>query len=242
MFALTFVSAALLAAQVSASTIAGRSPLHRLLQVRQTLDPDDIPQPCKVKCASTLSALDGTSCVDTACLCTKQVNEGFQTCLSCLLDLGGNDPSLEAQSQASIANYEDACGEEGFPLASLTISAVPGAPTAGSGSSFSIPAATATGSGSIFFSSTGAGSSSTSLPDAGGGAVTNTGNLPTQTRSVITAPITADPAETSTTTPSSGGDGDNAQGGLASSAGAVIASMSTVAMGGLAGIMVLFGI
>ncbi|KAK7682036.1 hypothetical protein QCA50_015000 [Cerrena zonata] len=226
MFAFTILSAALLASQVSANAILGRSPLVSLLRIRQTggFDPSDIPSECTVQCATTSEVLGGTSCTTVSCLCTAQVNLGFQQCLQCLIDVAGDSPSLITQSQDALEQYEDACKSSGVSLTSLTISGA--ASATASGSSISLPSGSASASASVFFTST-----------AGGGAISSSGSVrATSSRAVITA-ISSSAESTASSTAVT--DGNNAQGANNNGASVAVAGLSTIVLTGLAGALLL---
>ncbi|TCD63787.1 hypothetical protein EIP91_004938 [Steccherinum ochraceum] len=231
MFVISLVSAALLAGQVSASAIEARTPIEKFIYARQTsgFNPAEIPQQCQSTCAATASVLTGQGCQTNACLCTTQVNSGFQQCLNCILALAPPDASLVQQSQQALSQYEDACGQVGLPVSSLLISGATAEPTQGSGSgSLSLPPNTSgTGSASIFFGST---PSADSTP-------TNTSppSASTPTRSVI------GPSDTSAASPPATSGSAGSGSGAASGGERVFATMTGVLGAGVVGAMMVFG-
>jgi len=232
MFAFTVLSALLLAGQACASSVVGRSTIAGLLQARQSggFNPSDIPASCQNVCASTVAVLDSATCTTVSCLCTSQVNSGFQGCLGCLLGLEGNDPSDVADAQAALASYEDSCKAAGVPLASLSVGGAAPASTQAATTAAPIGASTASAaSPSVFFSST---------PGAGGGGLSTTPSSQT-TRSIITAggSSSGSPTGAGALNPSASGTVGNGAGSVSFNGGSAV-----VLSGILAGVVMVLGL
>lgn len=114
MHAVAFAFAALAAA---ASSAASSVPL-----AARQLDPSTFPAACQSTCNGVLGTIN--ACTDVACMCTTSNDQALAACVDCILGSDGTtpQPSLVAQAQSILDNFQNTCAQGGASVPALTAS------------------------------------------------------------------------------------------------------------------------